>query len=316
MKFISEFKNGERIVGHYLCSQKQVLKTKTGKDYFSLNLQDKTGHINAKVWEVDSNEIQDFEQGDFIKIDGLIKIFNENLQLSVERIRKSHDAEYDLSDYIPVTKKNIDELKNKLDRFIKSVKNIYLRDLLLNFFDENNKQALIKSFVRYSAGKSMHHSYVGGLLEHTISVTEICDFMSTRCELINRDILICVALLHDIGKIFELSDFPVNDYTDDGELLGHISIGADLISKQIDQIENFPRDLRASVIHCILSHHGEYEFGSPKLPRTIEAIVLHFADNLDAKTKMFEEAIESDSTDGNFTSYNKIFARRLLKPNG
>ncbi len=311
MKFINEFKNNDRVIEHFLCAQKQLMKTKTGKNYFSLTLQDKTATINAKVWDINYN-IQEFEQGDFIKIDALVQVFNDELQLNVSKLRKSEIGEYDLKNYVPATSKNVDSLKNELQKFISSVKNNFLSALLKSFFDD---EEMLEKFCTHSAGKSMHHSYVGGLLEHTISVTQICDFMSARTKLSNRDILITVGLLHDIGKIYELSDFPQNDYTYDGELLGHIIIGSDLISKKILQIENFPNDLRSQIIHCILSHHGEYEFGSPKLPRSIEAIILHFADNLDAKTKMFEEIVEADSSNSDWTNYNKLFARRLLKPN-
>lgn len=311
MRFINELKNNDRVIEHFLCTQKQLMKTKTGKDYFSLTLRDKTGSINAKVWDINF-EIQDFEQNDFIKIDAIVHTFNDELQLNISRLRKSEDGEYDLKNYIPATNKNIEELKAELQKFIDSVKNTFLHELLEKIFGDEN---ILKSFVSHSAGKSMHHSYVGGLIEHTISVAQICDFMSSRTKLSDRDILITSALLHDIGKLYELSEFPMNDYTDDGELLGHIIIGSDLISKKIEQIENFPSDLRAQIIHCILAHHGEYEFGSPKLPRSIEAIILHFADNLDAKTKMFEEIIEADSSNSNWTAYNKILTRRLLKPN-
>lgn len=311
MKLINELKINDRVIEHFLCAQKQFMKTKTGKDYLSLTLQDKTGNINAKVWDI-NYEIQDFEQGDFIKVDGLVHSFNDELQLNISKLRKSEDGEYDMKNYIPVTDKNVDLLSDELQKFISSVQNNFLSELLEKIFSERE---ILKSFCMHSAGKSMHHSYVGGLLEHTISVAQICDFMSGRTKLSNRDVLITCALLHDIGKIYELSDFPQNDYTDAGELLGHIIIGSDLISKKVAQIENFPSDLRAQIIHCILAHHGEYEFGSPKLPRSIEAIILHFADNLDAKTKMFEEIIIADSSNSNWTGYNRVLSRRLLKPN-
>ncbi len=311
MRFINELKNNDRVIEHFLCTQKQLMKTKTGKNYLSLTLRDKTGSISGKVWDI-NYEIQDFEQNDFVKVDALVNAYNDELQLNISKLRKSEDGEYDLKNYIPATKKNIDQLEADLQNFIGSVKNIYLHELLEKIFGD---EKILKSFLSHSAGKSMHHSYVGGLVEHTISVAQICDFMASRTKFASRDILITSALLHDIGKLYELSKFPLNDYTDDGELLGHIIIGSDLISKKVEQIENFPNELRAQIIHCILSHHGEYEFGSPKLPRSIEAIILHFADNLDAKTKMFEEIVEADSSNSNWTGYNKVLARRLLKPN-
>lgn len=311
MRFINELKNNDRVIEHFLCTQKQLMKTKTGKNYLSLTLRDKTGTINGKVWDI-NYEIQDFEQNDFIKIDALVHAFNDELQLNISKLRKSEEGEYDLKNYIPATKKNIEELEIELHKFIGEVKNIFLHELLEKIFGD---EKILKSFISHSAGKSMHHSYVGGLIEHTISVTQICDFMAGRTKFVNRDILITTALLHDIGKLYELSQFPLNDYTDDGELLGHIIIGSDLISKKIEQIKDFPNDLRSQIIHCILAHHGEYEYGSPKLPRSIEAIILHFADNLDAKTKMFEEIIEADTSNSNWTGYNKVLTRRILKPN-
>jgi 3'-5' exoribonuclease len=309
MRFISELKEGEHISESYYCSQKQLLKTKTGKKYISLILLDKTGTINGKIWDIDEENIGDFNQGDVIEIEGFIKTFSNSLQINIEKLRKI--IKYNIENYVRTTGKNIDVLEEQLWNFIESINNIYLQRLLQLIFKD---QDIIKRFKKCSAGKSMHHNYVGGLIEHTISVTEICDFMSKRTAMIDRDILIASAILHDIGKIYELSDFPDNSYTDDGELIGHISIAAVFISQKMDDTKEFPKYIRSNVIHCILSHHGEYEFGSPKLPKTMEALVLHFADNLDAKTKMFEEIIKSDTSDSNFTSYNKILDRKLFKP--
>ena len=305
-------KINDRVIDIFLCKQKQLYKAKNGKNYLYLILQDKTGNIVAKIWEVDTNpEIKDFLVGDFVKIDGLVNLYGEELQINVSRLRRAEPEEYDLKNYIK-SADNIDKLKDKLNEFILSVKNIFLSSLLKSIFAN---QDIYQKFCVHSAGKSMHHNYFSGLLEHTVSVTEICDFMIKRNKLLNHDILITSALLHDIGKIYELSNFPENDYTYDGELLGHIIIGADLISKKILEINNFPNDLRAQVIHCILAHHGEYEFGSPKLPKSIEAIVLHFADNLDAKTNMFEQICEADNNpDSKLTDYDRRLGMRLLKP--
>lgn len=312
MKFINELNENDRVNEIFFCKQKQLCKAKTGKNYLFLVLQDKTGVINAKIWDSDMNcEIEKFEQNDFVKIDGFVNFYNNELQIIISRLKKAEPEEYEIKNYVKTSDKDLDKLQSDLLEYISSVRNKFLSELLEKIFDEER----LKIFCEHSAGKSMHHSYFGGLLEHTVSVVEICDFMCKRNKLIDRDILITCAILHDIGKIYELNDFPENNYSDAGELIGHIVIGSDLISKKICEINTFPEDLRLKILHCILSHHGEYEFGSPKLPKTIEALVLHFADDLDAKTKMFEELAENDKSDSNWTSYNKILERRLLKPN-
>ena len=273
-------------------------------------LQDKTGVINAKVWDL-SNEIQDFEENDFIKIDGVALYYQGEPQIKVSKIRRSMEGEYDLSDYIPRTDKDISVLTEQINGFISSIKNPSIKELLTNIFI-NNKE-INETFAIRSAAKMMHHSYLGGLIEHTVCVTQICEYIYGMYKHINRDLLICAAMLHDIGKIYELSPFPYNNYTDDGRLLGHIFIGAELVSKETLKIINFPAELEMLIKHCILSHHGEYEFGSPKRPKIIEALVLFCADNIDAKTKAFETAIESESPQDNWLSYNKLFDRYLRK---
>jgi len=310
MRFIQDFKEDERIVGHYLCKQKNSLKSRAGKTYLSLKLQDKTGVIDAKVWEL-SNDIQSFEENDYIKIDGVITTFQNDLQMKVAKIRKSQEGEYDPADYVPRTDKDIDILyKNFLD-YIKSIKNQNIKKLLESIFLED--PVIHGSFKTHSAAKQMHHSYMGGLLEHTVAVAKICDFLSETYEFVDRDLLIAGALLHDVGKVVELSPFPVNDYTDDGQLIGHLVMGSELVSRHAAKIEGFPSQLELLIKHMLLAHHGVYEFGSPVLPKTVEAFLLNMADDLDAKTKMFEDAVVKDDTSGMWVGYHKMFARNLRK---
>lgn len=310
MRYIEDFKEDDIIIDHYLCKQRQSLKSRAGKTYLSLKLQDKTGTIDAKVWDLNNN-IQSFEENDFIKIDAVVLTYQNDLQLKINKIRKSSAGEYDELNYIPCTDKDVSTLHEEILSIIKSISNEYIREMLNNIFVNHPK--ISKEFKIHSAAKSMHHSYMGGLIEHTLSVAQICDFMSTRYKYVNRDILICTALLHDIGKIFELSDFPDNDYTDDGQLLGHLIIGCELVTEESDKIEGFPHKLQSIIKHCILSHHGEYEYGSPKRPKTIEAFILHCADNMDAKVKMFEEIIEKDNTQGDWVGYHKMLNRNIRK---
>ena len=310
MRYINELREGETVVGHYLCKSKQTLKSRAGKSYYSLKLQDKTGLLDGKVWDL-NNEIKSFEENDFIKIEGTVLIYNNEPQINIRRIRKSQEGEYNPMDYIPSTDKDTEEMYKKLMGYISSVNDKYIKALLNQIFMKND--FVLQNLKKHSAARTLHHGYLGGLLEHTLSVTEICDFMSGRYKKVNRDILICTAMLHDIGKIYELSQFPVNEYTDDGQLLGHIFIGAEMVHDAASKIEGFPKNLESLIKHNILAHHGEYEYGSPELPKTIEAFILHCADNMDAKVKAFEEAVESGSNQGNWIGYNKMLQRNIRK---
>ena len=310
MKYIEDFIEDDKIVGHYLCRKKMTMKSKSNKSYLTLVLADKTGEIDGKVWELNNN-IQSFAENDFIKIDGDVVSFNNELQLRITKIRKSTEGEYNPQDYIPSSDKDVADIYTQLLGFIKTVSNPFIKQLLENILVKNDE--IVASLKTHSAAKNMHHGYMGGLIEHILSVTQICDFMSGRYKYVNRDILIAGAMLHDIGKLYELSPFPENDYTDEGQLIGHIVMGTELITKEAANIPNFPDTLKNLMKHMLLSHHGEYEFGSPKRPKIIEAFILHCADNMDAKTKMFEEMIEKDNTQGAWMGYNKMLARYMRK---
>ncbi len=310
MRYISDLKEDETVIEHYLCKKKQTLKSRAGKSYLSLILQDKTGIVSAKVWEL-NNYIQSFSENDFIKIEGSVLSYQNELQINIRKIRRSQEGEYEPLDYIPSTDKNIEELFKRLMNIINSLKNPYIKTLLQNIYIKNDN--IRERFKLHSAAKNMHHNYMGGLLEHTLSISEICDFLAGHYPFANRDILIASGMLHDIGKIMELSPFPDNDYTDDGQLLGHIVIGIELINSECAKIEKFPHQLKSLLKHSVLAHHGEYEFGSPKRPKTIEAFILHCVDELDAKLKIFEDMINSDSTQGNWVGYHKMLARNIRK---
>jgi len=310
MRYIEDLQENEHIIEHYLCKQKQSLKTRSGKTYLSLKLIDKTGTIEAKVWEM-HKDIQSFEEGEMIKIDGNIVTFQNELQLKVNKLRKSREGEYVPGNYIPMTDKDIDVLYQKVLDIIKSITHPHIRQMLENILVNNKEQA--QAFKTRSAAKHMHHAYMGGLIEHTLSVAEICDFMSGRYKHINRDVLMASALLHDIGKIYELSEMPINDYTDDGQMLGHIVIGSEMVTLEAAKIPGFSHEMASMIKHSIIAHHGEYEYGSPKLPATTEAILLHYADNMDAKLKIFEEAFDADKTPGQWTGYNRPLNRYLRR---
>lgn len=303
MKYIETLREGERISGVYLCKTKQTAKTKAGKTYYSLILQDKTGTIDAKIWEL-SNGIDHFEALNYIKIDGDVTSFQGALQLNIRRVRLASEGEYVPADYLPVSDKDIEVMYSELLALVKSLKNEKLRTLAERFFVEDPE--FIKTFKAHSAAKTVHHGFVGGLLEHTLSVAKLCDFYCTRYPVLNRDLLIAAALFHDIGKTKELSEFPENDYTDDGQLLGHIVIGTIMVDEKIKTIPGFPAKTASEIKHCILAHHGEFEYGSPKKPALAEAMALNFADNTDAKLQTVTELFRSNADNKGWLGFNRL----------
>lgn len=304
MKYIKDFHEGDRINDIYLCKHKQSAVTKTGKPYDNVILQDKTGAIDAKIWEPNSAGIEDFDALDYVDITGEVSVFNGALQLSIKRVRKCREGEYDPREYLPVSKYPIDEMYSQLLALVDSIENEYLKKLLNKFFRED--EDFIKKFKNSSAAKSVHHGFVGGLLEHTLSVTKLCNYYCKHYPILKRDLLLSAAMLHDIAKTRELSAFPVNDYTDEGNFLGHIVMGVEMVGEKIRQIDGFPSLLEAEIKHCIVSHHGEYEYGSPKKPAIIEAVALNYADDIDAKMETFKEMLEG-TTETGWLGFNRLF---------
>ena len=308
MKYIRDYKEGDRMFDISLCKHKQSAVTKNGKPYETVILLDKTGTIDAKVWDPNNAGISEFDTLDYIEVYGDVNSFQGALQVNVKRIRVCHEGEYDPADYLPVSKKNIDEMYKELLGLIGRTENEYLKKLLESFFVED--EAFIRAFRTSSAAKTVHHGFVGGLLEHTLSVAKLCEYFCKTYPILKRDLLITAALCHDIGKTKELSLFPENDYTDDGQLLGHIVMGAEMVGEKARQIPGFPPVLEAELKHCILAHHGEYEYGSPKKPALIEAAALNLADNADAKLETFSEALQG-ATGYGWLGYNRLFESNI-----
>lgn len=309
MKYIKEYKDGDRVFDIYLCKNKQSMVTKNGKPYESVVLQDKTGTLDAKVWEPNNPGIGDFDTLDYIEVYGEITSFQGALQVNVKRIRKCQEGEYQPADYLPVSSKNIEEMYRELTELIAGIRNPYLKQLLESFFVKD--EAFRKAFCNSSAAKTVHHGFVGGLLEHTLSVTKLCDYYCTAYPILKRDLLLTAAMCHDIGKTREISPFPENDYTDDGQLLGHIVMGSQMIAERAAEIQGFPHELLAQLQHCILAHHGKYEFGSPKIPAIIEALALNYADDTDAKLETFKEILENNGDNKGWMGYNRLFESNL-----
>ena len=310
MKFIKDMKAGDRVADIYMCKHKLIATTKNGKEYFSVTLQDKTGTIDAKVWEPYSDGIDEFDDTYSIDVFGEVTSFNGALQINVKRARKCHEGEYDPALYLPVSSKNIDEMFKELLSIIAGIKNPYLKQLLEEFFIKDEK--LITAFKKSSAAKTVHHGFIGGLLEHTLSVTKLCDYYCTSYPKLNRDLLLTAAILHDIAKTRELSLFPVNDYTDEGQFIGHIVMGAEMVGVKAALIPGFPDLLKQQLQHCILAHHGEFEYGSPKKPSIMEAVALNLADNTDAKMETFTELLDNVQEPG-WQGYNKFFETNIYQ---
>lgn len=309
MRYIEQLQDGENVSEVYLCKNKIVGKTKSGKSYYSLLLQDKTGSIDAKIWEL-NNGIGHFDSMNYVRVDGQITTFNNALQLNVKKIRIADEGEYAQDDYMPCTKKDVDEMFADLLKLVDSLEHSYYKTLLKSFFVDDKETAT--EFKRHSAAKTIHHGYIGGLLEHSLAVAKMCDYYTTYYKRLNRDLLITAALLHDIGKIYELSGFPENDYTDAGQLLGHIVMGTMMIRDRIKDIPDFPAKAANELEHCILAHHGELEYGSPKKPALLEALALSFADNTDAKIQTFMEALDAKDESG-WLGYNKMLESNIRR---
>ena len=309
MQYLRDLNAGDRVSSIYLCRSKNEATTRNGKPYENVVLQDKTGVMDAKIWDVNSEGIGIYDALDYVEIAGEVTTFNGALQLTIRRLRVCREGEYDPREYQPVSERDNDEMYKELLSLISSVKNPHLNALLNSVFIGDKE--FVKRFRFSSAAKSVHHAFIGGLLEHTISVGKLCDYLASAYPNLNRDLLITAALTHDIGKTKELSPFPENDYTDEGQFLGHIVIGTMMLEEKIKNMPEFPKLLREELLHCILAHHGEYEFGSPKKPAIAEALALNMADNTDAKMETLKELLSNTKTPG-WQGYQRLLESNIF----
>ena len=311
MKYIESLRPNMQIDEVYLCKSKQSAMTKAGRPYENVTLQDKSGTLDAKIWDPDNPGIAEFEAMDYVAVAGEVTQFQGRNQLNIRRARLADENEYDPKDYLPTSEKSVEAMYEQLLGYIDSVQNGYLKQLLDAFFRD---ETFRKEFQKHSAAKTIHHGFIGGLLEHTLSVTRFCDFMAGQYPVLNRDLLLTAAMFHDIGKVKELAAFPQNDYTDEGQLIGHIVIGMEMVSDQIKKIPDFPVTMANELKHCILAHHGELEYGSPKKPALAEAVALSIADNADAKMETLTEAFAKVEP-GNLSwqGYNRLFESNLRR---
>lgn len=309
--YVSGLEANQVITTIFLVKGKEVLSKKTGEPYLSLTLGDKSGDLPAKMWENVEDVTPTFDRDDFVKVKGLVQVYRNKQQLTIHRIRRCQETEIDIADYFPKTTKDVEGMFGELLSLVNQINNPYLKELLVNFLNDSEFVFKLKEA---PAAKTLHHAWLGGLLEHTLSLCRLCQVVAQHYPEIDLDLLITGAILHDIGKTEELSYSRSFAYTTEGQLLGHMILELDLVNQKIAQIAGFPPKLKTLIQHLIISHHGEYEFGSPKLPMFPEALVLHCLDNLDSKLASMQALITSDGNlDKNWTTYSPMFGRPIFK---
>lgn len=308
---LNQLKIGDRVLHFLLVNKFETKTTRTNKKYLNLDLSDKSGTINAKVWDNFDNLEKDLRQGSIVKIAGRIEEYSGQRQIKIDKIRiAADDDKINIEDFLLKSKRDLEKMKNELNKTIESLTNQYLKKLVqLSLSGETYKK-----FIKVPAGKSWHHAYIHGLLEHTLEIIKICDLMCDIHNELDRDLLITGAILHDLGKTEELNSDVNFDYTDEGRLLGHIVIAAIEVDKTMSKIDNFPITLKKQILHLILSHQGKLEYASPVEPKTLEAIVLYYADELSAKTNAYKTAINSSISQNNWTKFLPLANTSLFIP--
>jgi 3'-5' exoribonuclease len=308
--FVSNLRDGHAVTTHFLVCVKEIRSTREGKTYLRLELGDSTGRVEARMWTGFDAMAASFERDDFVKVQARVENYRNKLQLAIEKIRRVEESEVDPADFFPHTKENVEEMYAKLLEIVASVGNPWLRQLLDSVVQDPE---IVPRLKRAPAAKVMHHAFYGGLLEHVLSLCNLCRAVLGHYPEANADLLLSGAVLHDVGKLKELSYDRSIGYTDEGQLLGHILIEYGDLTKKIDAIEGFPPELKTLVLHMLISHHGQYEFGSPKLPMFREALLLHYLDDLDSKMAAIRSALDSNDGEGNWTAFNGALARRILR---
>jgi 3'-5' exoribonuclease len=298
------------ITSTFVVVSKQVKPKKTGEPYLALTLGDRSGQIDAKMWDNVEEAIDAFEQDDFLKVKGLLNKYKNRFQITIHKVRRMGESEVDYADYLPKTTKDVDQLWASLAAFVASFQNAHLKALVEAFMSDPK---IAEAYRNAPAAKTLHHAFIGGLLEHVVSLCRSCDLICQNYPQLNRDLLLTGAFFHDIGKIHELSYSRSFAYTTKGQLLGHMIIELEMLQEKLAGLPDFPDELKILIEHLIISHHGHYEFGSPKLPMFPEALVLHYLDDLDSKVESMRAHFEREAgIVGSWTGYNPSLGRSLL----
>ncbi len=309
---VAKFEN-QAVVAFFAVTSKQLRSRKDGGQYLAATLSDRTGQIESRMWDNFAEVAAGFEQGDVVKVRAEVCRFNGRFQLNLEKLRRATPDEFELADFVPQTSKNVEEMWSALVRSVDSFSDLWLQALVRSFLDDPEIAAALREA---PAAKSLHHAWLGGLLEHVVSLVGICELAARHYPEINRDLLLTGAILHDIGKLEELRWGIGFDYTLEGQLVGHITMGIAMIEKKLASLPGFPPALRMLVEHMVLSHHGKLEFGSPKLPMIPEAVLLHYLDDLDAKMHTMRSEFERHEAQGGqpgeMTDWVRSMDRQLL----
>lgn len=310
-RFIKDFKEGEIVNSVYLVRERALDTTRNGTPYISLEIADRSGIVKGIKWDATMELFDSFDVDDFVSIKARVEIYKKYPQLKLDLLSKVDEDSVDTSLYIPTVDKDIDQMFNLFTSEIRRIKDIYLKALLGNIFTD---EEIVARFKRSPAATDFHHPYIGGLLEHTLSCIEMAKWIASEYRDINIELLITGIALHDLGKLEELSCKRSFYYTDEGRLIGHIVMGANLVDKYISKISGFPNDLKNMISHIILSHHGEYEWGSPVRPKCLEAVILHHIDNLDAKINGFQQFVSLyNDPVSRWTKHSKMFGEMLYR---
>jgi 3'-5' exoribonuclease len=315
-RYVEQLTDGETVEEVYLVVDKQLRANRNGNLYLQMDVRDRTGSMNARLWNAGEHLFRSFEVGDFLLVKGKVQLFQGALQMILTHLEKVESEKVDLTDFLPHTEKDVTELLNRLRGTLLRLTNPHLRALAECFFMDED---FVRSFCRAPAGVRNHHAYVGGLLEHVVTLLDASERLAPLYPELDRDVLLMGVFLHDAGKARELSYDRAFSYTDEGQLIGHLVIGVEMLNEKVARVpdltsEPFPKELLLRLKHMIVSHHGAYEFGSPKLPMTPEAIALHLLDNFDAKVHSFTRDIREDRNQtSSWTPFNQALQRRLFK---
>jgi len=309
--YVEQIRERDWVESPFLVRDKIMAMAKNGKPYMTLKLMDRTGEVEGRVWDRVDEFADLFEKNDFIRVKGKASVYLGKMQLVIQGVKRLDEEEADLADYLPVAGRSSEELLADLRARVDSLQDPHLRSLMEAFLAD---AVFLKGYVQAPAAKAMHHVYLGGLLEHSLAVADLADDVSRRYPGINRDLLVTGALLHDIGKVAELAYRRAFDYTDEGKLLGHIVMGVEMVEEKVRTLPGFPRRMVTLLKHLLLSHHGQYEYGSPKRPKTLEAVVLNFLDDLDSKINGVRTHMEKETlNNGSWTSYHRLYDRYFFR---
>src|SRR5215467_12341745 len=308
--FISDLNSEQNITTFFLVCEKEVRNTREGKPYLRLELGDRSGTIEARMWDQFENAAKSINREDFVKVQARVEIYRNRPQLAVMQVRLAKPEEIDLADFLPQTKSDVGKLYAQLLEFAGAVGNPWLKQLVTGIL---NEPAVAVRYKRAPAAKVMHHAYLGGLLEHVVSLCGLAKLAAAHYPELDLDLLLTAAILHDVGKLDELCYDRTIGYTVEGQLLGHIVMEVQTVSKAMDAIEGFPANLKTVVKHLLISHHGEYEFGSPKLPMIREALVFHYLDDLDSKLAAVRAALAQDTGEPEWSAYSGALGRKFLR---